>query len=84
MKIAPFSQSAPRGNPWEDEVGDEALPWRPSTYYTALIILTGKARWNQLVEHRKRTVFLFFCLFFVFLPFLGPLPRHMEVRRLGV
>ena len=22
--------------------------------------------------------------FFVFLPFLGPLPRHMEVPRLGV
>ena len=27
--------------------------------------------------------FLFF-FFFVFLPFLGPLPRHMEVPRLGV
>ena len=26
-----------------------------------------------------------FCfLFFVFLPFLGPLPQHMEVPRLGV
>ena len=30
-------------------------------------------------------VFLFFVFcFFVFLPFLGPLPRHMEVPRLGV
>ena len=29
--------------------------------------------------------FIFFTLFFVFLPFLGPLPRrHMEVPRLGV
>ena len=28
-------------------------------------------------------LFLFF-YFFVFLPFLGPLPRHMEVPRLGV
>ena len=38
--------------------------------------------------------FLFFCLFvfvfvfvlfcFVFLPFLGPLPQHMEVPRRGV
>ena len=29
--------------------------------------------------------FLFcFVLFFVFLPFLGPLPQHMEVPRLGV
>ena len=26
----------------------------------------------------------FFFLFFVFLPLLGPLPRHMEVPRLGV
>ena len=26
----------------------------------------------------------FFFFFFVFLPFLGPLPRHMEVPRLGV
>ena len=25
-----------------------------------------------------------FFFFFVFLPFLGPLPRHMEVPRLGV
>ena len=24
------------------------------------------------------------CFFLVFLPFLGPLPRHMEVPRLGV
>ena len=24
------------------------------------------------------------CFFFVFLPFLGPLPEHMEVPRLGV
>ena len=27
---------------------------------------------------------LFFFFFFVFLPFLGPLPWHMEVLRLGV
>ena len=26
----------------------------------------------------------FFFFFFVFLPFLWPLPRHMEVPRLGV
>ena len=26
----------------------------------------------------------FFFFFFVFLPFLGPLPRHLEVSRLGV
>ena len=28
--------------------------------------------------------FFFFFFFFVFLPFLGPLPWHMEVPRLGV
>ena len=28
--------------------------------------------------------FFFFFFFFVFLPLLGPLPRHMEVPRLGV
>ena len=28
--------------------------------------------------------FFFLFFFFVFLPFLGPLPRHMEVPRLGV
>ena len=27
---------------------------------------------------------LFFFFLFVFLPFLGPLPQHMEVPRLGV
>ena len=27
--------------------------------------------------------FFFFFFFFVFLPFLGPLPQHMEVPRLG-
>ena len=27
---------------------------------------------------------LFYLLFFVFLPFLGPLPWHMEVPRLGI
>ena len=27
---------------------------------------------------------LFFILFFVFLPFLGPLPQHVEVPRLEV
>ena len=32
----------------------------------------------------KRGFFLLLLLFFVFVPFLGPLPRHMEVPRLGV
>ena len=30
------------------------------------------------------SAFFFFFFFSVFLPFLGPLPRHMEVPRLGV
>ena len=30
------------------------------------------------------TVLLVFFYFFIFLPFLGPLPRHMEIPRLGV
>ena len=28
--------------------------------------------------------FIYFLFIFVFLPFLGPLPRHTEVPRLGV
>ena len=35
-----------------------------------------------LATSKKSVVFLFFV--FVFLPFLGPLPQHMEVPRLGV
>ena len=35
-----------------------------------------------LEKRNKRFELVFF--FFVFLPFLGPLPRHMEVPRLGV
>jgi len=29
-------------------------------------------------------LFIYYFFFFVFLPFLGPLPRHMEIPRLGV
>ena len=37
-------------------------------------------------EPQWQLIFLFFVylFIFVFLPFLGPLPRHMEVPRLGV
>ena len=39
----------------------------------------------NLSESYKRSIGLFTYLFiFVFLPFLGPLPRYMEVPRLGV
>ena len=41
-----------------------------------------------LAQRRQRILFClvwFLCLFvFIFLPFLGPLLRHMEVPRLGV
>ena len=32
----------------------------------------------------KSKACFFFFFFFVFLPFLGPLPRHIEVPRLGI
>ena len=34
--------------------------------------------------HEKLVGFCFVLFVFVFLPFLGPLPWHMEVPRLGV
>ena len=42
------------------------------------LTLKGEAisRWAVLAT--------FFCLFLCFLSFLGPLPQHMEVPRLGV
>ena len=39
-------------------------------------------RWDLSDVVKSRSQFLFF--FFVFLPFVGPLPRHMEIPRLGV
>ena len=47
-------------------------------------------KWNNYKENVFITVFglkvmfFFVCLFFVFLSFLGTLPQHMEVPRLGV
>ena len=38
----------------------------------------------QFVVNPKLLFFFYFILFFVFLPFPGSLPRHMEVPRLGV
>ena len=38
---------------------------------------------NHIVK-AMQDVFLFFFVFFVFLPFLGLLPWHTEVPRLGV
>ena len=38
----------------------------------------GQSSWKDGIA------FFFFFFFFVFLPFLGPLLRHMEVPRLGV
>ena len=39
---------------------------------------------ERFVAERITCLFCFLFCFFVFLPFLGPLPRHMEVPRLGV
>ena len=36
--------------------------------------------WNL----KNKTLYIAKQLFFVFLPFLGPHPRHMEIPRLGV
>ena len=45
----------------------------------------GLASFRQVVHLMLVGIFLlFFFFFFVFLPFLGPLLRHMEVPRLGV
>ena len=49
----------------------------------------GSSSDSLTTEPQRELLFLFFYflflfLFFVFLPFLGPLPQHMEVPRLGV
>ena len=60
-------------------------------FYSALNSLSSPIFPDCKTEVQKRPTLqflspLFFCfvLFFIFLPFLGPLPRHMEVPRLGV
>ena len=41
--------------------------------------------WTLSEVHLKKDFFFFFCLFLLLLLlFLGPIPRHMEVPRLGV
>ena len=49
----------------------------------------GKSELDFTTSHDEKpfsNLFLFVCLSvcFAFLPFLGPLPRHMEIPRLGV
>ena len=39
---------------------------------------------GQLVWLKAKVVFYFIFYFLVFLPFLWPFPRHMEVPRLGI
>ena len=46
---------------------------------TLLCLLSARLKMPQTI-----TVFFFFFFFFVFLPFLGPLPRHMEGLVKGV
>jgi len=45
---------------------------------------TGKVKAIQYRNRRTFLSFFFSFSFFVFFPFLGPLPGHMEVPRLGV
>ena len=39
---------------------------------------------HNLLSHNGNPLSSYFFFFFVFLPFLGPIPGHMEVPRLGV
>ena len=50
----------------------------PTTYSGEDATHTGQS------QKEKIEIFIFLFIFFVFLLFLGPLPRHMEVPRLGV
>ena len=45
---------------------------------------TEKEFWLWKNSKRYVNLLAYFFFFFVFLPFLGPLPRHIEVPRLGV
>ena len=58
------------------------LAWEPP--YTAGVALKQTKKMGNLDKVKSILICFSFVLFFVFLPFLGPLLRHMEVPRLGV
>ena len=47
-------------------------------------LLRQKSHNYKMKVPGKNCLFAFFFFFFVFFPFFGPLPRHMDVPRLGV
>ena len=57
-----------------------SLPLYPLHQQSQLFPLPSARYYPQL----NISFFFFSFFFFVFLPFLGPLPRHMELPRLGV
>ena len=59
------------------------LPGLKSVHFTPTNLLPFNFLPTSVHPQTSQTTFLFFS-FLVFLPFLGPLPWHMEVPRLGV
>ena len=47
-------------------------------------LIFKKGEEKKRLRHYFEENFLVFFFFFFLLPFLGPLPQHMEVPRLGV
>ena len=56
----------------------------PMICSSGLIPFTGETQTSEKHLIYFKITCLFIYLFIVFLPFLGPLPRHMEVPKLGV
>ena len=52
--------------------------------YVWLISVSKMSSMFIYLVTKARILFLLFLFLLVILPFLGPLPRHMEVPRLGV
>ena len=62
-------------------------PWSKARDQTFILMNTSQVL--KLMSHDRNsniTIYLLFLLlfFFIFLPFLEPLPQHMEIPRLGV
>ena len=58
---------------------------RPAAYGVPRPGIRSEPQFRPMLQVLKQQIlFFFFCFFFFFLPFLGPLPWHMEIPRLGV